>query len=151
MNLTCEISLAEAYTSGSQRARIVTEAWVASNGYCLACDSDQLIATPRNTKARDFECPQCNHPYELKSTRGSFGRQINDGAYSAMMGRIESSSTSSFLLLSYDPAWMVSSFQAVHHLFITPLTIQARKPLSDSAVRSGWTGCNRSNTKGGQD
>jgi type II restriction enzyme len=142
VNLTCDSSIADGYTSRSQKSRIISEWWVAENGYCLACDSEKLVPTRRNTQARDFECISCGHPYELKSTRGKFGKQINDGAYSAMMRRIEDSSTPSFLLLGYTPAWTIDSLQAIHHLLITPLAIRARAPLTATAQRAGWIGCN---------
>ncbi len=130
------------YSSASQRARIISENWVAQNGYCLSCESERLNPTPRNTQARDFECDLCGHPYELKASLGSFGRQINDGAYASMMRRIESSTVPSFLLLEYDSAWTIGNFFAIHALLITPDAIKARKPLSATARRAGWIGCN---------
>jgi type II restriction enzyme len=142
MNLTCDISVARGYTSKAQIARVVSEAWLTTNGFCLACDCDRLMPTARNTKARDFECYACGHPYELKSTFGRFGRRINDGAYASMMSRIRGSSTPSFLLMEYTANWTVSRLQAIHHLLITPDTIQPRKPLAAAAQRHGWVGCN---------
>ena len=142
MNLDLDISLTAGYSSASQRARLMSEDWVARNGYCLACDSDRLRQTSTNTQARDFECIICGHPYELKSTLGRFGKQVADGAYSSMMRRIESSTAASFLLLEYSRVWTVSRFFAIHHLLITPSAIRARKPLSPSARRAGWIGCN---------
>jgi type II restriction enzyme len=142
MNLSCDITIASAYSSSSQRARVISEDWLARNGFCLACTGEKLKPTPRNTQARDFECIECGHPYELKCTLGEFGNQITDGAYSSMMKRIENSSTPSFLLLGYTSTWSISSFQAIHHLLITPSAIKARKPLAITAKRAGWIGCN---------
>src|SRR6266700_4116791 len=107
------------YTSRSQLARILTEAWIASNGYCLACDSDRILQTAVNTQARDFECPQCGHPYELKSSVRPFGKTIVDGAYTSLMRRIETNSVPSFLLMRYSDTSEVTDLTAVHRSLIT--------------------------------
>lgn len=137
-----DITLAKTYTSGSQRARVITEAWVRQHGYCLACKSDSLRQTSANTQARDFECLLCGHPYELKSTASSFGRRIADGAYISMMRRISSSTVSSFFLLQYTPAWRIANLSVIHHTLITSSAIEQRKPLGPTARRAGWVGCN---------
>lgn len=136
------MQLAMHYTSASQKARVISEAWVAENAYCLRCESDRLVATPRNTQARDFECASCAHPYELKSASSPFKTRIIDGAYASMMRRIESGSVPSFLLMQYSSEWRVTGFSAIHHTFITPEVIQQRKPLATTARRAGWIGCN---------
>jgi type II restriction enzyme len=130
------------YTSKSQLARVMTESWVASNGYCLACTSEQILPTIANTQARDFECQDCGHPYELKSASKPFGTKIVDGAYASMIRRIESGSASSFLLLRYSPSSTVTDLVAIHRSLITREVVQERKPLSPTARRAGWIGCN---------
>lgn len=123
-------------------ARVMSESWVASNGYCLACESERLVPTPANTQARDFECRACGHPYELKSSLRPFGIKIVDGAYISMIRRIESGSVSSFLLLRYSESSMITDLVAIHRSLITREVISQRKPLSATARRAGWIGCN---------
>lgn len=130
------------YTSNSQRARVFSELWVAKNAYCLACTNESLKPTPANTKARDFECDCCGHPYELKSSLRPFQRMVVDGAYRAMTERIEDGTVASFLLLPYDQHAAVTHLTAIHRSFITPEVIEARSPLSVFARRAGWVGCN---------
>jgi type II restriction enzyme len=130
------------YTSKSQLARVMTESWVATNGYCLACESDRLIPTSANTQARDFECHDCGHPYELKSALRGFGKKVVDGAYASMIGRIESKHASSFLLLRYSNTSAVTDLTAIHHTLITREVVEERKPLSQTARSAGWIGCN---------
>lgn len=130
------------YTSRSQIARVLTESWVASNGYCLACESDCILQTPTNTQARDFECPECGHPYELKSSIRPFGKAIVDGAYSALMHRIETKSVPSFLLMRYSETSVITELMAVHRSLITAELVYERKPLGPTARRAGWVGCN---------
>ena len=128
--------------SRSQIARVETERWVAANGYCLACESNRLLPTKPNTPARDFECENCGHPYELKAGAKPFGSRIVDGAYNTMMRRIEDGSAASFLLMRYQPDWQVTDLLAVHRSLITAEVIQCRPPLSITARRAGWIGCN---------
>jgi len=139
---TGDLALGIGYVSASQRTRVITEAWIGQNGYCLACESDRLTATSANTQSRDFECPHCGHPYELKSSRSPFGTRVVDGAYSSMMRRIQNSTVPSFLLLQYSPSWRVINLTAIHHALISPVAIQRRTPLAASARRAGWVGCN---------
>jgi type II restriction enzyme len=135
-------SLIAGYTGNSQRARIVSEAWVLRNGYCLACESNSLLQTVANTRTRDFICPQCSHGYELKSKRGAFGNRIADGAFSAMTATIREGRTPSFLLMEYSSTWEVEGLTALHHSLITQDCIEERKALGPMARRAGWIGCN---------
>lgn len=135
-------SIGHAYSSRSQQVRLISEDWIARNGYCLRCDSEFLSQTRANTRSRDFICEQCGHGYELKSKMGAFTAKILDGAYSAMISTIRNDKTPTFLLLEYSSSWSIRSLKAVHHSLITEASIQARRPLSPSAKRAGWIGCN---------
>jgi type II restriction enzyme len=135
-------SLIANYTSNAQKARVISEAWISQNGYCLLCDSEKLVQTAANTKTKDFVCPACAHGYELKSKLGVFGTRIIDGAFSAMMTTIHEGRTPSFLLLEYSVLWEVKGLTAIHHSLITETCIEERKPLSTTARRAGWVGCN---------
>ncbi|HEY6413798.1 MAG TPA: DpnI domain-containing protein [Edaphobacter sp.] len=139
---TGDITLAKGYASGSQRARIITEAWVKQHGYCIACESDRLRQTSANTQARDFECLLCGHAYELKSSASAFGKRITDGAYASMMRRINNATVSSLLLLQYTPAWEIANLSVIHDTLITSKVIEQRKALAPTARRAGWVGCN---------
>jgi type II restriction enzyme len=134
--------LATAFNNPSQQARIVTEAWIAANAYCVACESDRLVATTANTKARDFECEHSGHPYELKSSASARGGKIVDGAFGSMMDRIQNGSAPNLLLMNYGPRWRINKLTVVHHMLLTETVIQKRKPLSVTARRAGWIGCN---------
>jgi len=142
MLMRCDISLADRYTSQAQRSRILSEAWFRSNAYCLACDSDNLSATAANTKATDFICPTCDQNYELKAFRTKPTRTLVDGAYSALMARIQNGSVPTLMMLERNQNWEIQSLIAIHHLFLTPNVVEQRKPLSKTARRAGWIGCN---------
>jgi type II restriction enzyme len=135
--------LATAYTSGSQKARNVTEAWGADNFYCPNCSSPKLDWLTRNTKANDYCCPNCEFWFQLKSQKTRIGDSITDGAYSAMMEAIQNDRTPNFFFMQYELAtWSVKNLLLVPHFAFPPSAIIERKPLSPTARRAGWIGCN---------
>ena len=142
MELTCDLALAEGYKSPSQRARVLSEAWLEKNGYCLACDADELRKTPANTKATDFICPKCSHGYELKAFKGKRPRVLSDGAFGAMMQKIQGGTAPTLCLMERTDAWIVRGLTAIHSSFVLPEVIVKRPPLKASARRRDWVGCN---------
>lgn len=142
MTLDLNPELGSAYTSRTQQIRRMSEDWIARNGYCLRCDSDRLTPTTANTRTRDFICEKCSHGYELKSKLGVFSKSVLDGAYGAMIRTIQTRETPTFLLLEYTSSRSILRLRAVHHSLITEQAIVARKPLSATARRAGWIGCN---------
>ena len=142
MILQCDTSVAESYKSPAQMARLISECWFRQWGYCLACQCDELRATPANTKAADFVCPACEERYELKTFKNQYPKVIPDGAYKGLMSCILGGSVPSLVLLERNASWEVQTLTAVHNLFITPEVVVSRKPLSISARRAGWIGCN---------
>lgn len=142
MRLVCDVSLASGYKSSTQIARVLSEHWFRENAYCLSCESDQLFPTLANTKASDFTCDACSERYELKTFRSKPARKLVDGAYSALLARINDGSAPTLMLLKRDPNWHIQELTAIHHLFLTPEIVEKRKPLSLTARRAGWVGCN---------
>ena len=127
MNLVCNPDLALHLNSPSQKARIISESWFAREGYCLNCSSNQLSATTPGTVARDFVCPRCGFPYELKSSAKAHVRIVNDGGYDAMMRRIHAAETPALMLLHRSTDWHVQRLVAIHPVFITPEVVRPRK------------------------
>src|SRR5260221_689797 len=102
MNLQMPALLASGYKSRCQQARVVSESWGREELFCADCDSPELNQLANNYKSADLICPRCNAPFQLKSTSGSFGRRICDGAYGAMLRAIREDRTPNLLLLRYD-------------------------------------------------
>jgi type II restriction enzyme len=142
MHLQGDISIGSQYASPAQKSRVISEAWFGANVYCLSCDQDSLLPAAVNNRATDFVCPSCNQAYELKACVKRPKRRLVDGAYQALMGRIFDGSTPALMLLERDQHWQVHGLTAIHHLFLTPDVIEERKPLSATARRAGWIGCN---------
>jgi len=127
------------YSSSLQIVRVLSERWLANQGYCPSC-SRSLIAHPNNHPAADFFCSACR--LDL-SKDGPFGRKVVDGAYSAMMLRIASDSAPSLFLLSYKkPSYIVTGLQVIPSHFLHKGIIEPKKALSETARRAGWQGCN---------
>jgi type II restriction enzyme len=99
MLLECDVSAAAGYKSQAQISRVLSEAWFHQNGYCLSCSNDRLTPTPVNTKASDFTCQVCNQRYELKAFRARPHRTLVDGAFAALMSRIQNGSVPTLMLL----------------------------------------------------
>lgn len=142
MNLSMRGELANRFTSGSQRAGNVTEAWGADNFYCPNCSSPKLDWLKPGTKASDYKCPCCGFWFQLKSKKSPIGATITDGAYSAMMEAIRNDALPSFYFLHYDVAWTVRNLLLIPHFAFPPSAIIKRPPLSATARRAGWVGCN---------
>jgi len=131
------------YKSASQRARIGTESWGATNFFCPACESPRLNVAPRNTAAVDYFCPSCESPFQLKSQSKPFGTRIVDAAYSEMKRAILEDRTPNLFVLHYDLAtWAVRTVLLVPHFAFTLSTLEKRPPLAPTARRAGWIGCN---------
>lgn len=142
MELDLPLSLATGYKSGSQIARRITEAWATQNLFCAECQSGSLASTPSNTKAIDFACSVCNSPYQLKASKTWNERRIPDAGFDAMMSAIKSDRVPNLLVLQYAPVGRVMNLLLVPSFFFTASSIEKRKPLSPTARRAGWVGCN---------
>jgi type II restriction enzyme len=142
MQLICDLSIAEAYRSAAQRARVISEFWFSQNCYCLACPSDRLQRSAPNTRAMDFSCEACGHRYELKTFRKRPTKSLVDGAYSALLAQINSDSAPTLCLLERTDSWQIKSMMAIHSSFLTPIVVEQRPPLGLHARRAGWIGCN---------
>ena len=141
MNLNFNLKLADGYKSNSQIARVLTENWVKENSYCPNCGQLPLNDFENNMPVADFYCLACKEEFELKSKNGKLSGIINDGAYDSMIKRITSDTNPNFFFLTYDK-FVVNNFLVIPKQFFTPDIIIKRKPLSETAKRAGWIGCN---------
>ena len=143
MNLQMDLTLAEKYSSNSQKIRVITENWVNHNLFCPYCGNVYINHFENNRPVADFYCPNCSEEYELKSKSGSISNKVNDGAYAAMIERIEAINNPNFFFMHYGKADLrVKNFIMVPKHFFTTNIIEKRKALSANARRAGWVGCN---------
>jgi type II restriction enzyme len=135
--------LATRFTSGSQKAGNVTEAWGADNFYCPNCSSPKLDWLKPGTKASDYKCPNCGFWFQLKSKKSPIGSSVRDGAYRTMIEAIQQDRAPSYFFLHYDLAtWSVRNLMLVPHFAFPPSAIIKCPPLAPTARRAGWVGCN---------
>lgn len=142
MNLHFNQQLAANYRSPSQIIRVLSEAWVKDNGYCPNCSKQPLTEFTNNQPVADFYCSNCDEQYELKSKKATLSNVINDGAYDTMIERINSDNNPSFFFLTYSKECTVNNFLIIPKHFFKPDIIIKRQPLSATAKRAGWVGCN---------
>ncbi len=141
MNLFFDMSLCENYTNNSQKARVLTETWVKNNMFCPHCGNAYINHFENNRPVADFYCEKCGNQYELKSKSGKISTKINDGSYNTMISRITDNNNPDFFVMRRSDN-CVKDFIFIPKHFFTPEVIEKRKPLSETARRAGWTGCN---------
>ena len=142
MDLKFNQNLAKGYKSPSQIIRVLSEDWVARQGYCPHCGNNPLSSFANNQPVADFYCASCKEQYELKSKKAKLSHIINDGAYATMIERIYSNNNPNFFFLTYSKELAVNNFLIIPKHFFTPEIIVKRSPLSATAKRAGWVGCN---------
>lgn len=142
MDLSFNRQLASTYKSPSQIIRVLSEDWVAKQSYCPNCSAQPLAEFDNNKPVADFYCNNCSEQFELKSKKAKLSQIINDGAYDTMIERINSEDNPSFFFLTYSAQFMVNNFLIIPKQFFKPDIIIKRKPLSATAKRAGWVGCN---------
>lgn len=142
MDLKFDTNLVHGYKSNSQIVRLLTENWVLNNSYCPSCGEMPLNEFENNRPVADFYCKRCSEEFELKSKSGKLSNTITDGAYATMIERINSDNNPNFFFLTYTKQWTVNNFLIIPKQFFTAEIIIKRHPLSESARRAGWVGCN---------
>jgi len=135
-------SIFESYKSNSQRIRVLTENWMSNEMFCPACLNPKVNSFPNNTPVADFFCPKCNEQFQLKSQKNDFGKRILDGAYKLMINSIKNNTRPNFFLMKYNENYYIEHLYLLPYFFFSENVIEKRKPLSDSARRAGWVGCN---------
>jgi type II restriction enzyme len=143
MDLSFDLSLMRDYKNKSQIARVLSENWVSRNAYCPSC-GNELTEFENNRPVADFFCENCKEEFELKSKKANkIGLKIVDGAYSTMIERITSNTNPNFFFLTYDKyKFKINNFLIIPNFYFIPGIIEKRKPLSSTARRAGWVGCN---------
>jgi type II restriction enzyme len=131
------------YSSGSQKARVWTEAWVSAWAYCPHCGNAKISQFANNKPLADFLCTTCKEEFELKSQKTKFGAKVADGAYKTKCERLASDNNPNLLLMNYDlkSLAVVNLLIIPKHFFVRDI-IEERKPLKATARRAGWVGSN---------
>ena len=133
----------KAYKSNSQITRVVTEKWFIENMYCPSCAKYEFQKYPSSKPVLDFYCNNCYQNFQLKSKRNLLGKRILDGEYNTIMNFIKNNRIPNFIFLIYKKvSWKLLDLIFVPKYFITRSIIEKRRPLTTTARRRGWVGCN---------
>lgn len=139
MNFIMDQTLAKNYKSNSQKARVITETWVAENFKCPYCKKKLKQYNPNNECA-DYYCSKCNEDFELKTKNGKFSNLINGASYKATLNKISSNRNSNWILLEHKN-FTVTNLTFIPKCFFYDSIVEAREPLKQTARRAGWQGC----------
>ncbi len=143
MKLKFNKIIANKYNNFSQRARVLTEAWVDKEIFCPNCGKLKIDKYPNNQPVADFFCSNCEEDYELKSKQDILGTKILDGAYRTKMERLRGINNPNLFVLNYNLQHLsVLNFFVIPKHFFVPEIIERRKPLAITARRAGWIGSN---------
>lgn len=142
MNLYFDTNLVLDYRSNSQKIRIMSENWLVNNAYCVKCGY-KLKHFENNKPVGDLYCEKCKEEFELKSNKSKLGKKIVDGAYYTMMEKIDNEEIPNFFYLNYSlQSYKVNNLIIIPKHYFTKEIIIKRQPLSQTARRAGWIGCN---------
>jgi len=143
MELCFNVEKAKNYKSPSQVARVLSEDWASRNLFCASCNQPRLQLARDNTKVIDFICDRCSETYQLKSQSKPLGNKVLDSAYEPMIDSIKKNTAPNLFLLHYNLSdYCAHNLLVIPRYFITLSCIEERKPLTQSARRAGWVGCN---------
>ena len=135
-------------------SRIVGEAseyYVINNVKCVRCNNHNFEKCKINEKSKDLICISCNQKYQIKSkcvTQNQFTNiqckntfKTIGGEYSTTLNNINENID--YLIILYEK----QSYKIINILYIKNENINShciipRKPLSLTAKRAGWQGCN---------
>jgi hypothetical protein len=138
-----DFSIAAPFVSSAQVARVALETWASFNLYCLECESDALDRLPNNTPVADFKCFVCDRSYQLKAKDGRFGLRITGAAYQPTIDYVRRGEMPEHIFVEFDKRFNTVVFvDAIPGRLITEDRVVPRKPLSQTARRAGWQGCN---------
>lgn len=142
MNLYFDTNLVTGYHSNSQKIRIMSETWVVTNCYCVKC-GNKLEHFENNKPVADMFCNNCKEQFELKTNRSKLGKRIVNGAYSTMIEKIDDGNIPNFFYLNYSLIdYKINNLIIIPAHYFTKEIIIKRPPLSSTARRAGWIGCN---------
>ena len=154
MELNQLVSQVKQNTNWKSESRIVGEAceyYVKNNIKCIRCNNHNFEKCKTNEKSKDLICINCNQKYQIKA-KSATHKQVDNikcknqfktigGEYSTTINNINEEID--YLIVLYE----TQSYKVINVLYISNEHINSscilpRKPLSSTAKRAGWQGCN---------
>ena len=154
MELNELVSQVKQNNNWKSESRIIGEAcenYVKNKIKCIRCKNNNFEKYKTNEKSKDLICISCNQKYEIKAKRATHN-QVNNikntkqfktigGDYLTTLNNINEKID--YLIILYEKR----SYKILSVLYITNENINLnciipRNPLSLTAKRAGWQGCN---------
>lgn len=149
--LISQIKLQNNWKSESRLVGEACEYYVKNEVKCFRCKSNNFEKCKTNEKSKDLICITCNQMYQIKAKcitckqvdnikcKGKFN--TIGGEYSTTLNNINEKID--YIIILYEKL----SYKILSMLYITNENISSkciipRKPLSSTAKRAGWQGCN---------
>tara|TARA_R100000008_G_scaffold69548_1_gene46955 strand:+ start:715 stop:1209 length:495 start_codon:yes stop_codon:yes gene_type:complete len=124
------------------------ELWVEEHVSCIKCDS-LLVKCDANQKSIDHVCSSCGEQYQVKCSNKPFVNRADrirflGAEYNTTLASMNGGNPLwNLLLVEYDKnEKCIENLLLIRKEDISAANIIARKPLSPTARRAGWQGCN---------
>lgn len=141
-------------TNWKNESRIVGEAceeYIKNNINCVRCNNNNFEKCKTNEKSKDLICIGCNQQYQIKAKKVSQKQIINiknekkfktiGGEYSTTLCNINENID--YLIILYEKhSYIIKTILYINSENINADCILPRNPLSSTAKRAGWQGCN---------
>ena len=154
MELNELVSQTKQRTNWKSESKIIGEAcedYVKNIIKCIRCNNNNFKKYKPNEKSKDLICISCNQKYQIKAKSDTHKQVTNikckkqfktiGGEYLTTLNNINEKID--YLIVLYEK----QSYKILNVLYITNENINStciipRKPLSSTAKRAGWQGCN---------
>ena len=154
MELNELISQIKENNNWKSESRIVGEAceyYVKNNINCVRCNNKNFGKYKTNEKSKDLICITCNQKFQIKA-KSATHKQVNNikyknkfktigGEYSTTLNSIDEKID--YLIILYEKqSYIILNVLYISNENINFNCIIPRNPLSSTAKRAGWQGCN---------
>ena len=154
MELSDIVSQVKENNNWKSESRIVGEAceyYIKSNIKCVRCNDNNFEKCKTNEQSKDLICISCNQKFQVKA-KSATQKQFNNiknknkfktigGEYSTTLKNINQQ-IDYFIILYEKQSYKIINILYIKNESINSDCIIPRKPLSITAKRSGWQGCN---------
>jgi len=127
------------------------EEYIKNNIKCIRCKNSNFVKCKTNEKSKDLICLECNQKYQIKA-KCVTQKQINNiilkkqfktigGEYSTTINNINENIN--YIIIIYEKtSYDIKNILYIKNEYINTECIIPRNPLSPTAKRAGWQGCN---------
>ena len=135
-------------------SRIVGEAceeYIKNNIKCVRCNHNNFEKCKTNEKSKDLICIECSQNYQIKAksvTQKEINNIKNENSFKTLGGEYLTTINNineniDYLIILYEKqSYAVKNILYIKNENITSDCIIPRNPLSSTAKRAGWQGCN---------